>query len=348
MFKRLRIYINYKKHSPQATRDSEEFTFEHRGRKFIQYFCRMSINKEDIVSWFKQLQDDNCQKLELADGKGKFQEDLWERAGGGGGRTRVIADGEVIEKGGVNFSAVYGPTPEPVAKALNIKDSEFFATGVSIVLHPKNPMVPIIHMNVRYFETAPADNTDTGTWWFGGGIDLTPHYVDPTDATFFHQQMKDACDAHDPAFYPKFKQWADDYFYIKHRQETRGIGGIFFDRLGPQQEKSKDQIFEFVKSVGLTFAPTYIHLIDKNRNLAYGEKEKQWQMLRRGRYVEFNLVWDKGTKFGLDTNGRTESILMSLPPQANWTYDYIPEPDSAEIQTLQLLKKDVNWLKEKS
>lgn len=304
----------------------------------------MATNKEDIVSWFKELQDSICRQLEAADGRGKFQEDIWERAEGGGGRTRVITNGNVIEKGGVNFSAVFGSTPKNITHALNLPESNFFASGVSIVLHPLNPMVPIIHMNVRYFETTPTKKTNEGTWWFGGGIDLTPHYVDKEDAKYFHQHLKDVCDKHAPGYYFKFKKWADDYFYIKHRQETRGIGGIFFDRLGPEQEKSKEQLFSFVKDVGLVFAPVYTHFMNKNSNLHFGNKEKQWQMLRRGRYVEFNLVWDKGTKFGLDTNGRTESILMSLPPQANWTYNYQPQPGSTEEQTLKLLKKGVSWL----
>ncbi|ELR70907.1 Coproporphyrinogen III oxidase, aerobic [Fulvivirga imtechensis AK7] len=304
----------------------------------------MATDKEEIVDWFKKLQDSICRQLEEADGEGRFREDLWEREGGGGGRTRVITNGNIIEKGGVNFSAVFGSAPDNIVKALNLPKSDFFASGVSIVLHPVNPMVPIIHMNVRYFETSPTEEGKVGTWWFGGGIDLTPHYVDREDAKYFHQQLKSVCDNHDHGYYPQFKKWADDYFYIKHRQETRGIGGIFFDRLGPDQEKSKEQLFSFVKDVGSIFAPVYTHFMNKNCGLPFGEKEKQWQMLRRGRYVEFNLVWDKGTKFGLDTNGRTESILMSLPPQANWVYDYQPTANSSEEQTLRLLKKDINWL----
>ncbi|GAA0891173.1 oxygen-dependent coproporphyrinogen oxidase [Fulvivirga kasyanovii] len=296
------------------------------------------LTKEDITDWFKKLQDNICKDLETADGAGKFREDPWEREGGGGGRSRTIADGEVIEKGGVGFSAVHGETPENILKALQLDKAGFYATGVSIVLHPKNPRVPIIHMNVRYFEMT------NGTWWFGGGIDLTPHYVDKADAIHFHQNLKSVCDNHDPAYYSKFKKWADDYFYIKHRNETRGIGGIFFDRLGAEQPKSKEELFEFVKEVGNSFAPIYTYFMDKNKNMSYGDREKQWQMLRRGRYVEFNLVWDKGTKFGLDTGGRTESILMSLPPQANWIYDYKPEKNSEEAETLELLKKDIDWV----
>ena len=300
------------------------------------------ISKEAITEWFKSLQDDICTQLEQADGRGTFREDNWERDGGGGGRTRIMVSGEVIEKGGVNFSAVHGDLAPNISKALGLPASSFYATGVSIVMHPKNPMVPIIHMNVRYFETESAEGEST--YWFGGGIDLTPHYIDKQDAAFFHQQLKNACDNHQADFYTRFKEWADDYFYLKHRNETRGIGGIFFDRLNDTSGMDKKQLFNFVQEVGNTFAPTYTYLMNKNAHLPFGELESAWQRLRRGRYVEFNLVWDKGTKFGLDTNGRTESILMSLPPQANWEYDYQPEPGSKEEETLKLLKKGVCWI----
>jgi len=289
--------------------------------------------KENIATWFQKLQDDICTQLETADGQGKFKEDLWQRAGGGGGRTRIFA-GKHIEKGGVNFSAVHGALPEAAAKALKATGGDFFATGVSIVLHPQNPKVPIIHMNVRYFEMT------NGEWWFGGGIDLTPHYVDSADAIFFHNTLKATCDQHEVSYYPKFKKWADDYFFIPHRNETRGIGGIFFDRLN---NKSKAAIFEFVKAVGETFCKLYLPLLAKSKDKTYTDQEKQWQLLRRGRYVEFNLVWDRGTKFGLETNGRTESILMSLPPMANWQYNYQAKPDSEEAKTLGYLKKGINW-----
>lgn len=296
------------------------------------------MHKEEISNWFKSLQDAICKKLEEADGKGIFKEDHWERDGGGGGRSRVIENGRIIEKGGVNFSAVHGKTPENILKALGQEEADFFATGVSIVMHPLNPLVPIIHMNVRYFEMSNGIN------WFGGGIDLTPHYIDKQDAKYFHQKLKEVCDKHQHTYYEDFKKWADDYFYLKHRQETRGVGGIFFDRLSETGTISFEDRFNFVKDVGMSFAPIYTHFMNKNHALAYGEREKHWQLLRRGRYVEFNLVWDKGTKFGLDTSGRTESILMSLPPQANWVYNYQPEPGSKEEQTLKLLKKDINWL----
>lgn len=295
--------------------------------------------KEEITDWFKFLQDDICSALELEDGLGKFHEDNWTREEGGGGRTRIIQNGNVIEKGGVNFSAVFGPVPDFLKTETNVNSESitFYATGVSIVIHPSNPFVPIIHMNVRYFEMS------SGVWWFGGGIDLTPHYVNEADAKFFHTQLKNSCDKHDLAYYPKFKKWADDYFFIKHRNETRGIGGIFFDRLTGNAENSKSQLFEFVKQVGNTFAPTYVQLMNKNKLLPFEEKNKEWQLIRRGRYVEFNLVYDKGTKFGLETNGRIESILMSLPSTANWQYNHVPASNSPEETTLRLLKKGINW-----
>lgn len=296
------------------------------------------MTKEVIQEWFKGLQDEICTALEQTDGKGKFQEDLWQRPEGGGGRTRVITEGNIIEKGGVNFSAVEGPTPAKILEALQIDQADFFATGVSIVMHPHSPMVPIIHMNVRYFEMS------NGISWFGGGIDLTPHYVDEADAKYFHTQMKACCDRHDASYYPEFKRWADDYFYIKHRKETRGVGGIFFDRLSANDLHNMEDRWKFVQDVGSQFAPIYTNLMAKNKDLTFGENEKQWQYLRRGRYAEFNLVWDKGTKFGLDTDGRTESILMSLPPQANWAYNHTPETGSKEQHTLDSLKKGVDWL----
>lgn len=295
-------------------------------------------DKESISSIFRNIQDHICKELTKTDGRGEFHEDKWTRPGGGGGRTRVMRHGNIIEKGGVNFSAVHGKTPEKILESFGLKEGDFFATGVSIVIHPENPMVPIIHMNIRYFEMS------NGTYWFGGGIDLTPHYVDREDAIKFHSRLKAVCDKHHPSYYPKFKQWADDYFFIKHRDETRGIGGIFFDQLGDDKEFTKKDRLDFVKDVGLAFASIYTQLMTKNCRLPYGEREKEWQMLRRGRYVEFNLVYDRGTRFGLDTNGRTESILMSLPAQAGWEYDFQPVEGSKEDKTQKLLKKGVNWV----
>lgn len=296
------------------------------------------LTKEEITDWFSNLQNNICQALEEADAAGKFQEDLWKRDGGGGGLSRILTEGNIIEKGGVNFSAVYGKTPEKVLKGLQLEKTDFYATGVSIVMHPHSPMVPIIHMNVRYFEMS------NGIRWFGGGIDLTPHYVDLADARFFHQQLKNICDRHHPEYYDHFKKWADDYFYINHRKETRGIGGIFFDRLTPSETAATEDLFRFVQEVGSSFAPIYTHFMKKNKDIPYGAREKTWQLIRRGRYAEFNLVLDKGTKFGLDTAGRTESILMSLPPQANWQYNYKPEAGSKEAHTLQYLRKGIDWL----
>jgi coproporphyrinogen III oxidase len=297
-----------------------------------------TTTKGQISKWFEGLQDRICAAIETADGQATFQEDAWSREGGGGGRSRVIQNGGVIEKGGVNFSAVYGETPDTILRALKLEKADFFATGVSIVLHPKNPMLPIIHMNVRYFEMT------NGVWWFGGGIDLTPHYVVAADAQWFHEQLKTVCDKHQPDYYPKFKTWADNYFYIKHRQETRGIGGIFFDHLADEGSIDLEQRWAFVQDVGNAFAPIYTNYMHKNRDLPYTQAEKEWQFIRRGRYVEFNLVYDKGTKFGLDTDGRTESILMSLPPQANWLYNHKPESTSKEGETLALLKKGIDWV----
>lgn len=303
------------------------------------------LTKEEISQWFQSLQDAICSSLEQTDNTGglgekaRFHQDIWTRDEGGGGRTRIIQHGNIIEKGGVNYSAVYGSVPDFLTheNKTDLSNHTFYATGVSIVLHPKNPMVPIIHMNVRYFEMS------NGMWWFGGGIDLTPHYVDKADAHLFHKTLKLACDRHSPNYYADFKKWADDYFFIPHRNETRGIGGIFFDKLNEASGKTKEALFNFVKEIGNSFAPIYTHLMIKNKNLPYNEQQKQWQLLRRGRYVEFNLVYDKGTRFGLETNGRIESILMSLPETAGWQYNFSPSPNSEEAKTLSLLTKGINW-----
>ncbi len=304
----------------------------------------MNPSKEYITEWLKALQDEICKALQTADGNAQFKEENWTREEGGGGRSRVMENGGVIEKGGVMFSAVHGNTPdflitekEHTTGAISEK-SQFYATGVSIVIHPQSPMVPIIHMNIRYFEMS------NGTRWLGGGIDLTPHYVVEEDAKFFHQQLKIVCDKHHANYYQKFKTWADDYFFIKHRNETRGIGGIFFDRLNDNEELNFEQNFAFWQEVGKTFAPVYTALIAKNKNNVYTPEQKQWQLLRRGRYVEFNLVYDKGTKFGLETNGRIESILMSLPANASWLYNFETTENSAEADTLSKLKKGINWI----
>lgn len=293
--------------------------------------------REEVEAGFRTLQKSIISALEKADGIGKFQFDEWQREGGGGGLTSIIKNGNVIEKGGVNFSAVHGELDEKISSTIGVSSSSFFATGVSIVIHPNNPWVPIVHMNVRYFEL------DDGTWWFGGGIDLTPHYVMDEDAHFFHRQMKNVCsDAH-PEFYTRFKKWADDYFFIKHRKETRGVGGIFFDRLGEKESISRSALWQFVLNVGNTFAPTYTELMRRNSDKEFSKNHKDWQLIRRGRYVEFNLVYDRGTKFGLETDGRIESILMSLPQTAGWEYDHKPEPGSEEESTLEKLRKGIDW-----
>lgn len=297
------------------------------------------INKERIAEVYQQIQDEICAALETLDGKATFEEEIWQRDGGGGGRTRIIQNGAILEKGGVNFSAVYGKLPEPIKRAFGVDDEDFFATGVSIVIHPNNPHVPIIHMNIRYFEL------NENMRWFGGGIDLTPHYVVAEDGKYFHQQLKDVCDRHQADFYSKFKVWADDYFFIKHRNETRGIGGIFYDKLTPEKTGlTLEEIFDFSCDLGRTFADTYAEIVNRHRDEPFTKEQKDWQLLRRGRYVEFNLVYDSGTKFGLETNGRIESILMSLPAQANWFYDFKTTPGSAEQQTLDYLRKGVNWV----
>jgi coproporphyrinogen III oxidase len=272
------------------------------------------------------------------DGVALFQEDRWHREEGGGGKTRIIEDGGVIEKGGVNFSAVHGPVSELMRKQLGLEGKEFFATGVSIVLHPFSPHVPIIHMNVRYFEL------DTGVFWFGGGIDLTPHYIVPQHAALFHKGLKTVCDRFNTDAYTSYKKWADDYFYIPHRSETRGVGGIFFDHLDEHSGNSKEELLDFCMELGHLFPKVYEEQVTLGKNKTYGPDELKWRNLRRGRYVEFNLVHDRGTKFGLLTGGRTESILMSLPKEANWLYNYEPGSNSSQAKTLQMLKQGISWL----
>ncbi|MDB5126696.1 oxygen-dependent coproporphyrinogen oxidase [Mucilaginibacter sp.] len=303
------------------------------------------ISKEQIASDYKQIQDEICAALETTDGRSTFEEELWEREGGGGGRTRIIQNGNIFEKGGVNFSAVHGQLPHTVKKALNVEQDDFFATGISIVIHPNHPLVPIIHMNIRYFEMPSSFNNDTPpVCWFGGGIDLTPHYVVEDDARYFHQQLKQVCDQFNRDFYERFKTWADNYFYIKHRDETRGIGGIFYDRLTATDEITWETVFEFSKALGRSFIPIYTELVNRSRDKQFTDNQQQWQYQRRSRYTEFNLVYDAGTKFGLETNGRIESILMSLPPTAKWVYNYHAQPGSEEEKTLSLLKKGINWV----
>lgn len=295
------------------------------------------MTKEFIAEEFAKLQGRICERLEKVDGLALFGQDNWDREEGGGGKTRIIQNGAVIEKGGVAFSKVFGPVSEVMKKQLNLDGDNFFATGVSIVLHPSNPHVPIIHMNVRYFEL------NTGVFWFGGGIDLTPHYIVPQQAKEFHLGLRTICDKYNPSFYPKFKSWADDYFYIPHRNETRGIGGIFFDHQDENSGLTKDQLFKFCLELGDNFAALYEHQVLQGKDLPVSEQDLKWRNIRRGRYVEFNLVNDRGTKFGLLSGGRTESILMSLPADASWEYQYQTKSEKEE-STLNRLVKGMDWV----
>ncbi|MBN8703947.1 MAG: oxygen-dependent coproporphyrinogen oxidase [Bacteroidetes bacterium] len=294
--------------------------------------------KIEIEEYFRSLQSSICNGLEQLDGQQKFLLDAWNREEGGGGITRVIQNGAAIEKGAVNFSAVHGALSAQMKQFLKVDSESFYASGVSIIMHPSNPWVPIIHMNVRYFEL------DENTYWFGGGIDVTPHYINKEDAHFFHSYLKNVCDNYHSQSYAKFKNWADEYFFLKHRNETRGIGGIFFDRLTTFDNKSTSDTCNFVKHVGNSFVDIYSTLVNRNRHKEFASQEKDWQYLRRGRYVEFNLLFDQGTKFGVESNGRTESILLSLPPMAGWQYNYTPLPNTKEAQTQALLKKGIDWL----
>ncbi len=296
--------------------------------------------KDRARDFFAGLQDEICRTLEQLDGRGRFREDVWVRDEGGGGRTRVLEDGAVFEKAGVNFSEVFGDFEEAFAQRLPVGEgTEFFATGISLVLHPANPFVPTVHANFRYLERGSGR-------WFGGGTDLTPYYPYLEDVIHFHRTLKTACDEFGPEFYPRFKKWCDEYFFLKHRNESRGVGGIFFDYLtgeradepgGPGEPLMTDGrgiefIFEFVQRIGGSFLPAYLPIADRRRTEPYTEREREFQLIRRGRYVEFNLVYDRGTHFGLQTRGRTESILMSLPPLVRWVYDYQPDRGTREAE----------------
>ncbi|OWP64045.1 coproporphyrinogen III oxidase [Hymenobacter amundsenii] len=294
--------------------------------------------RDTVEAWMRQFQDWLCAELEATDGTGRFREDAWQHHGGGGGRSRVLTEGTIIEKGGVNFSGVEGTMSEQAARVLLMPDPNYFATGVSVVQHPRSPWVPISHMNVRYFEAG------NGEAWFGGGLDLTPIYVDEQQAHWFHAQIAAVCQQHHPDYYPRFKKWADEYFFIPHRQETRGVGGIFFDRLLVGKEADAESLFAFVRAVAEVYGRTYTELMRRNAARSYSAAEKQWQLVRRGRYAEFNLAIDRGTRFGLETGGRTESILMSLPPQCEWHYNQPPAPGSPEEATQQWLRPGIDWL----
>lgn len=299
--------------------------------------------KEKFYAYIQNLQDRITANLEAIDGKEVFKEDLWRREEGGGGRTRVIENGAVFEKAGVNISKVHGPLAPAMQKHFGVGDVNFFACGLSLVLHPKSPMVPTVHANWRYFEMYDKDGNTIDSW-FGGGQDLTPYYLFEEDAEHFHLVSKAACDDHDPALYPDFKKRCDEYFWNSHRDEARGIGGLFFDYLRPSEEKSSEDWYNFVTNIGDSFLEAYLPIVEKRKELPYSPQHRTWQEIRRGRYVEFNLVHDKGTLFGLKTNGRIESILMSLPPHVQWVYDHHPEPGSEEENLLKVLEKPREWV----
>ncbi|MDJ0738723.1 MAG: oxygen-dependent coproporphyrinogen oxidase [Gammaproteobacteria bacterium] len=286
------------------------------------------------------LQDGICNALASEDGQG-FREDSWDRPGGGGGRSRVLEHGNVFEKAGVNFSHVFGDglPPSATAQRPELAGRSFQAMGVSLVIHPHNPRVPTSHANVRFFIAEKADAEPV--WWFGGGFDLTPYYGNVDDARHWHATAKAACEPFGADAYPRFKQWCDDYFFLKHRNEPRGIGGLFFDDLN---EWGFERSFAFMQSVGDHYVPAYLPIVQRRRDDAFGEREREFQLYRRGRYVEFNLVYDRGTIFGLQTGGRTESILMSLPPLVSWKYDWQPEPGSDEAQLYDVFLKPQDWL----
>ncbi|OYQ38314.1 coproporphyrinogen III oxidase [Flavobacterium cyanobacteriorum] len=299
--------------------------------------------KNEFYHYIVKLQDRITSKLEEIDGKAKFHEDVWERAEGGGGRTRVIQDGNVFEKGGVNISAVHGALPKAMQSYFKVGDVDFFACGLSLVLHPKNPFVPTVHANWRYFEMYDKKGNVVDCW-FGGGQDLTPYYLFEEDAVHFHQTCKTACDKHNPEFYPRFKKQCDEYFWNAHRGEARGVGGLFFDYCKATPDFGMQQWYDFVTEVGNSFLEAYVPIVEKRKDTEYREANRTWQEIRRGRYVEFNLVHDKGTLFGLKTNGRIESILMSLPPHVQWVYDHHPEPESEEERLLAVLKEPREWI----
>ena len=274
--------------------------------------------RERAAALFRECQDRYTAALELVDDGGRFREDRWERPGGGGGVTRVLEDGAIFERAGVNFSEVHGEVPSALDPELRGEGSVFFAAGVSLVLHPKSPHIPTVHANFRLLERG-------GKTWFGGGLDLTPAYGRTEDVAHFHRTLKEACDRHDPGYYPAFKARCDEYFYIPHRREMRGVGGIFFDDLAPTEET-----FAFVREVAAAFLPAYVPIVERRKDVPWNDREREFQLLRRGRYAEFNLVYDRGTVFCLRTMGRIESILMSLPPKARWAYDWKPLPGSQE------------------
>lgn len=300
--------------------------------------------KENWINYVHDLQNRICNGLEQADGQATFKEDKWERPEGGGGKTRVIAGGKVFEKGGVNTSIVFGPVTDLMRTQLKIEGDNWFACGLSLVLHPGNPFVPTVHCNYRMFELYNANN-EVIDRWFGGGTDLTPYYLFDEDAIHFHRTYKEICDQFDVSLYPKFKKECDEYFVNKHRNnERRGIGGIFYDYQRPAGEQDVDYWMSFGKACGDAFLPAYIPIVEKRKDMPFTPANKYWQEIRRGRYTEFNLVHDRGTIFGLKTNGRIESILMSLPPTVRFDYNYQPETGTVEDRLQQVCLQPVNWI----
>ena len=295
-----------------------------------------------VAAWLRRLQDEICDALARADGGAGFIEDAWEREGGGGGRSRVLKQGRVFEQAGVNFSEVHGAALPPSASAHRpeLAGAPWSAFGVSLVIHPHNPYLPTTHMNVRYFQARPANAAPV--WWFGGGFDLTPFYPFDEDIRHWHEVARAACAPFGAQVYAEHKNWCDRYFFLKHRDEARGVGGLFFDDLNAWDF---ERCFAYTRAVGEAFLPAYLPLVERRRDTPYGERERQFQLYRRGRYVEFNLVWDRGTLFGLQSGGRTESILMSLPPQVRFEYSYTPEPGSPEARLADYLRPR-DWLAE--
>ena len=293
--------------------------------------------------YLQNLQNLITKKLEHQDHLGRFEEEIWERPEGGGGRTRILEKGAIFEKAGVNISAVHGTLPQSMQTYFKAEKSTFYACGLSLVIHPKNPMIPTVHANFRYFELYNKRGT-LKDQWFGGGLDLTPYYLIEEDIIHFHQCCKNSCDEFDPSFYSTFKEQCDNYFWNAHRNEARGVGGLFFDYLKQTKEISLQDRYDFVTTVGNNFLNAYIPIVQKRKDYRYTPKQRMWQEIRRGRYVEFNLIHDKGTLFGLKTNGRIESILMSLPPYVQWRYDNHPEKNSEEADLVAVLEKPRDWL----
>ncbi|KQC32155.1 coproporphyrinogen III oxidase [Nonlabens sp. YIK11] len=303
----------------------------------------MDSQKDAFYSFIKELQSTISSQLEELDGKAQFIEDEWVREEGGGGFSRVIQDGDVFEKGGVNISAVYGALPPAMQNYFNVQDADFYATGISLVIHPLNPMVPTVHANFRYFEMYDKHGQLVDCW-FGGGLDLTPYYLFKEDAQHFHQVCKEACDRHEVADYQLFKKKCDEYFHNAHRNEARGIGGLFYDYCRASDTLTMKDWLDFQKDMASHFLDAYVPIVKRRKDLPYTPDHREWQEIRRGRYVEFNLVHDKGTLFGLKTNGRIESILMSLPPAVQWKYDHHPEADSKEAELVEVLENPRDWV----